>query len=278
MKIPRGETVRSIAFVGDTHFFSRYALFPIPYTTSAGQVFTASPGQEIINEGYKSFQKTCDELQVDTVVLLGDLLHGQNPIERGTLLISPDMAEQTQYGIDALRPLIDRPCQFGTRRKLYGVSGSGYHKGGHGTNPEASIINALGGEYWGPLALTTFEPSKKVFRVQHGESAAFVYKSMLLGREAMFTREAEAQGKIPHVDVIIQGHWHCFMSIEEKGMRMVQVPAWMTWEPSKPYLKSYAKMQGDIGAVIVMIDDRDRLVIWHYLFTRPNIVDFIRKS
>ncbi|MFH1627385.1 MAG: hypothetical protein ABIE47_01525 [Pseudomonadota bacterium] len=278
MMIPRGEIVRSLAFIGDTHFFSRYALFPRPYTTSAGQVFNPSPGQTVINRGYESFQKTCNELQVDTVVLTGDILHGQNPIEKGTLLMSPHMDEQEEYAVESLRPLIEQPCQFGDHRRLYGISGSGYHRGGKGHNPEASIIARLGGTFWGALANTTFEPSKKVFRIQHGESAAFIYKEMLLGREAMFTKEAEAQGKIPHVDVIVQGHWHCFMAIEEKGIRMIQVPAWIAFEPSKPYLKSYGKMQGDIGAVIVLIDEKDRLVVWHYLYEKPNIIDFVRKS
>ena len=278
MKVPRGEIVRVIAFIGDTHFFSRYALFPIPYTTSAGQVLTASPGQEVLNDGFRNFQQTCNELNVDTVVLLGDLLHGQNFLERGTLLVSADMAEQEDYAVNAFRPMIEYPCQFGKQRRLYGVSGSGYHKGGKGHNPEASIIARLGGEFWGALAITTFAPSNKIFKIQHGESAAFVYKEMLMGREAMFMKEAQGQGKIPKIDIMVQGHLHSYIHIEEKGLHMLQNPCFMAWEPSKPYLRSWGKMQPDIGASIVLIDDRDRLIIWHYLYKCPNITDFVRKS
>lgn len=263
-------TPRVIAFASDFHFFSRYALFPPEgFTTAEGLTILPGEGQLKLWDYYIQYVEATEKEEVDTVVLVGDTLHGQNPIERGTMLVSPNMDEQVELAVRALKPLVDN-------RKLFMVSGSGYHTSTKGHNPEKDICDRLGGEWWGPIANVKFGESEKIFNISHGESAAYIYREMLMGRESMFQQWAASLGKIPRINVIIRGHWHNFIYIHAHGQHMLQLPAWMAYEPSKPYLKSYGKMQPDIGGSIVRIDNQDRLRVWHYLYEAPHIADFVR--
>lgn len=271
--------VRKIAFISDLHLFSRYAMMPPSYTTKEGITFNSGPGQNAIWEYFLEFCGICNQEAVDTVCVLGDVMHGQNPIEMGTLLVSPNMDEQVEVGTFVLDKIVNDPASPIGNRKLYMIGGSGYHKGARGHNTEKDICDNLKGKWLGAIANMCFTPSKKIFNMSHGESASFIYREMLLGREGMFLREAQAMGKIPKIDVSIKGHWHSFVYIHEKGMHMVQLPAWITFEPSKPYLKSYGKMQGDIGGVIITIDDKDRIRVWHFLMDNPpHIADEVQEG
>jgi hypothetical protein len=122
-----------------------------------------------------------------------------------------------------------------------------------------------------------FEPSERVFNISHGESAAYIYREMLMGREALFQKYSEALGKIPHIDVIVRGHWHQFIYIHAHGQHMLQLPCWVAFEPNKIFLKSYGKMQPDIGGAIVFIDNNDRVRVWHFLYPAVHIADFVKK-
>ncbi len=267
---------RVMAFISDLHIFSRYALMPPNYVTAEGITFQHGPGQRAIWDFYLEFCETCDIEGVDTVVVLGDVLHGQNPIEMGTMLVSPNMDEQVEVGKFVLGRIVNGK---NGPRKLYMISGSGYHKGARGHNTEKDVCDQLGGTWLGPIANMKFPPSEKIFNLAHGESASFIYREMLLGREGMFLREAQAIGKIPKIDVFVRGHWHNFVYIHEKGMHMIQLPGWMAYEPSKPYLKSYGKMQGDIGGIILFTDNKDRIRVWHFLMDNiPHIADYVKEG
>jgi hypothetical protein len=274
---------RTIGFISDTHIFSRYALFhPDGFTTAEGMQFIPSEGQLKIWSYYEEFMKMCKEFDVDTIFGVGDIVHGQNPIEMGTMLASPNMDEQADMAIKILEPLVttDRLAN----RKLFMISGSGYHKGGRGHNIEKVICNRLiernnlNGEWLGSVANAQFDPSERTFNIAHGESAAYIYREMLMGREALFQKAAEALGKIPHIDVIVRGHWHQFIYIHAHGQHMLQLPCWVAFEPNKIFLKSYDKMQPDLGDAIVFLDDKDRIRVWHSPEHEvPHIADFVRK-
>ncbi|MDI6785091.1 MAG: hypothetical protein QMD92_00120 [bacterium] len=268
---------RVIAAISDLHLFSRYALMPPSIMTSQGQEIHASPEQIQIWDHFLNFVKVCKRDSVDTVLVVGDLLHGQNFIERGTLLISPDLDEQVDLGTQVLDLLVNP--KDAPKRKLIMFGGSGYHRSTKGHNPEKDVCDRLGGVWRGAIANLKFAPSEKVFNIQHGESAAYVYREMLMGRELMFTKLAEATGKVPHIDVFVRGHWHNFIYIHEKDVHMIQLPAWMAYEPSKPYLKSYGKMQPDIGGCIFYIDDHDRLRVWHFTMDEiPHFDDKVQEA
>lgn len=265
--------MRKIAFVSDLHVFSRYAIFPPFFVTEQGMKIECSEAQAEIYDHWLEFCDICNRENVDTVVMNGDCIHGQNPIERGNLLVSPNLNEQIDVGTQILKLLV-----FGKdyKRKLLMFSGSGYHKSTPANDPEKGICDKLDGIWMGAIANIKFAPSNRVFNIQHGESAAYIYREMLLGRELLFLKYAEALGKIPHIDIKIQGHWHNFIHIHEHKLHMVQLPCWMAFEPSRIYLKSYGKMQSDIGGVIISLDEVDRIHVWHYLWNPPHIADEVQ--
>jgi hypothetical protein len=267
---------RVIAALSDLHLFSRYALFPPSFKTTEGMEILASPGQLEIWNHYLKYVETCIRDQVDTVLVVGDTIHGQNYIERGTLLVSADLDEQVDMGVTVLDLLVN-PVGL-PKRKLIMFGGSGYHKSTKGHNPEKDICDRLSGIWKGSIANLQFAPCKKVFNIQHGESAAYIYREMLMGREMMFMKYAEATNKIPKIDVMVRGHWHNFIYIHEKDTHMIQLPCWIAYEPSKPYLKSYGKMQPDIGGCILYLDDADRLRVWHFTMNEiPHFADKVEE-
>jgi hypothetical protein len=258
------EVVRSIAFISDLHVGSRYAICPDKWKTAEGQWLIPSPGQVVLNNSFREFGAECDKLKVDTVLVNGDMLHGQNVMENGVGLSTSNMDEQIDMGIEVLKPLVKG-------RKLLMISGSGYHKSVRGLNPEKCVCDGLSGTWLGPLANIRFAPSKRLFNVHHGQSAAFIYKEMLAGREMMFSKWAQGSGKLPEIDAIIRGHLHSFMHLHENRIHYLQLPCWLAFEPSKITLKLYSKFQPDIGGVIVHLDSSDRIIPWHFLYPCPTI-------
>jgi len=260
----RAKIERSIAMISDLHVGSRYAICPDKFETAEGQWLIPSHGQVQLNESFRQFGEKCNELGVDTVLINGDLLHGQNVAENGIGLSSSNLDEQIAMGVEVLRPLVKG-------RKLLGISGSGYHKSARGINPEKSVIDVLGGTWLGPVCNGRFTPSKRLFNIHHGQSGAFIYREMMVGRELLFSKWAEGSGKLPRFDAIVRGHWHNFLHIHENDIHGLQLPCWMAFEPSKITLKLMPKMIPDIGGVIVRFDSEDRIVIWHYLYPVPDI-------
>ena len=265
------EVVRSIAMISDLHIGSRYAICPDKFKTAEGQWLIPSSGQVSLNNSFREFGAECDKLKVDTVLVDGDMLHGQNVMENGVGLSTSDMDEQIDMGITVLRPLVKG-------RKLLMLSGSGYHKSVRGLNPEKCVCDGLSGTWLGPLANIKFTPSNKVFNVLHGQSASFIYKEMLAGREILFSKWAEGGGRLPRVDVIVRGHLHSYMHLHENGVHFILLPCWLAYEPSKITMKLYGKFQPDIGGCVVQIDSEDRIIPWHYTYPVPHISDEIRSE
>ncbi len=262
--------VRSIAFISDLHVGSRYAICPDEFVTAEGQVVRPSAGQTVLNDHFRAFAKKCDELGVDTVVVNGDALHGQNVQEQGVGLSTSNMDEQVDMGVTVLRPLVKN-------RKLLMLSGSGYHKSVRGMNPEKCVCDKLEGTWLGPLANVQFKPSKRVFNILHGYSGSAIYREMILAREGFFMKWAQGSEKLPKVDLLIRGHLHNFIHIHENDMHLLQLPCWVAFEPSKITLRLYGKMQPDIGGVVVILDEENRIIVHHYLYDCPQIAGEIQE-
>lgn len=258
---------RAIAFIADLHVGSRFALNPPQFLTPEKLGLELHGGLLQIWTYWLDFCRKCTENKVDTVVILGDLMDGQNHRENAANLLTPSMDEQKDMAEMVLREI----CR---NRKLIMIGGSGYHKGqGNNSNPEKDVCVRFNGEWLGSIKNVRFKPSDKMFNLAHGESGAYIYREMLMGREMLFTKAAEALGKIPKIKVIARGHLHCFSHIHSSYMHFLQVPGWKAFEPNKIFLKSYAKMQPDIGGVIVFIDDNDRIRVWPFLYPQVHIAD-----
>jgi UDP-2,3-diacylglucosamine pyrophosphatase LpxH len=260
---------RKIAFISDLHIGSRYALFPERFLTAEKIEINTKPSDLLKIWGYwLQFCHKCDEIGIDSIVVLGDLLDGQNHRENAANLITANMDEQKEAAVEVLSRIVKG------KRKLFVIGGSGYHKGmGNNNNPEKDVCGALNGSWLGAIKNVRFLPSQKLFNLSHGESAAYIYVEMLMGREMLFMKAAEALGKIPKISVIARGHLHRFAHIHAHGVHFLQLPGWKAFEPSKIFLKSYPKMQPDVGGCVLQIDDEDRIKVWPYIYPNPHIAD-----
>jgi predicted phosphodiesterase len=265
---------RIIALISDTHTGSKYALFPPSWKDSEGNEHKANPGQLQIYEAWESFAETCDEMDVDTVIHLGDALHGLNRKQFGLGLMMPDLNQQKDVCVELLKPLVGG-------RDFFCLSGSGYHESLDWKQHE-SICKELKpyarrSKFLGPLANLEITGTSRIMNVAHGESGAAIYRTTVMDREGTLLLQAEAEGKLPHFDIIARGHWHFFLHLHLAHQHLIQVPCWMAWEPSRPYLRYYGKMQPHIGGVIVRIDQQDRIDPMHFLYKAPHIGDCLQK-
>jgi len=257
---------RSIAFVGDLHVGSRFAIAPENYTTREGNVLRVNEGQLTLYKYFQDFCEKCDELEVDTIFLMGDLVEGPNPRGFGRNLVMVDLNDQINMAVELLRPL----CEG---RKVYGVEGSGYHVLPGGVSADQTVVQLLGGEWKGSVSVCQFAPSKLVFLILHGTGGGIVYRATSLDRENLFVNAAIGIGKIPPIHVIVKAHRHFYLYMEQNNQYMLHIPCWCTWVPNKVYLRLYGRMQPDVGGCILQITDDDRIVHHVFLYDPPRIAD-----
>ena len=268
--------MRTIAFVSDVHCGTMYSIMPENFQLKEGNPLPLNDGQKLILEYWESFWKECDGENVDTVVWCSDLIHGQNPIERGTQLLTTDFNEQIRMFLE-----LAKPKAIG--RKNHFVSGSGYHRGVRGGSPDEVICNVINemdnteGIWHGPLALGPFEPSQKTFFISHGESQAFIYRAQVIDRENLHMNAAIGLEKIPKIHAVINGHWHCSEYHMINRQHHIQVGCWCAFLPWRGSMKLYPRMQPDIGGTIVKITDDDEIIVKEYVYSpNPKICDYVR--
>lgn len=257
---------RKVVAVADMHTGSRFALWPTGFKTTEGNDLSAqmSTGQKRLLKYWREFVKICnEEYKPDTVFLLGDLVQGTHRAEFGRELLTADLNEQIEACVELLGPL----CK---EKKVVAVSGTKYHQS-LDMRLHKIIAEKLGGEYLGLLGNVKLKGTNVVARLLHGDSSASIYRSTVMDRELLFQRAAETLKKAPRVNITLAGHWHWYAHLELSDRHWVQVPGWMTWFPWKG--TNYARMQPDIGGVVVLIDDRDRIEVHPILFPTVHIAD-----
>lgn len=260
---------RAIAFISDCHIGSLYAVFPEGIKTPQGNELKINVGQKVILDYWNYFWKKCDEFSVDTIIDLADNIEGNNKKEFGANLITSDLEIQKTAYVELLKPHIKR-------RQYITITGSGYHQS-LDTKIQKDIAKRLGGKFYGAVANIHPVGTNRTINIAHGEGGAFVYRATAMDREGLFQLAATAQGKIPKVDVVVRGHLHSFCHLHMPKQHLIQLPCWKAYDPNKITLKSYGKMQPDIGGCILFIDEENRIDIHHYLLNPiPHIDDFVR--
>jgi len=272
------EFKRVVAFVADTHVGSRFAIFPPNVISNEGNDLSAmrNPGQVQLYEYWTEWEKICDSWGVDTVILLGDIIQGNNPVGRGIGTITPDLDEQKQAAI----VLLSKIC---TNRIVHCLSGTPYHES-IDTRIHYDLTNELRSvakeaHFHGLMANIKLKGTNRILNLAHGVSGASIYRTTLMDREALFEAAAYGLGDLDFLpDIVIRAHWHRFIHIHLPNQHILQVPGWCAWFPYKNTIRLYGKLQPHIGGVILFIDDRDRIMIHHYLFKPPRISDYLREG
>ena len=261
--------IRRIALVADFHLASKVALFPPQWEDEQGIVYIPTEGQLQLYKYYLNFCGVCDELEVDTVIIPGDVIHGLNKKEYGYGLMFSDHEEQKKLAVSVLEKLTKN-------RRTFFLSGSPYHES-LDTKVHNDIAKRLNGTFLGLLANVKLEPTKRVMNVAHGVGGAAIYATQILNREADFMLMASALEQLPHFDIVVRAHLHRFFHVHFEKQHLIQLPCWMAWEPNKIYVKYYGKKQPSIGGVVLLIDDKERITVWHYTYPCPHIADMVKK-
>lgn len=257
---------RRIAVVGDMHVGSIFALWPEGYVTPEGNDLSAqmSKGQKGLLEYWNNFVELCNkDFKVDTVFLLGDLLQGVHRKEYGKDLMTADLADQMEACLKLLEPL----CKG---KRVAAVSGTKYHEA-MDLRIYKTLARRLKGKYLGTLGHLRLRGTKLIFRLLHGDSSASIYRTTVMDRELLFQRAAENLGRIPPATVTVGGHWHWFAHLRFVDRQWVQAPAWMVWFPWKG--TNYARMQPDLGGVVLLVSDEDKVEVHPVVFATINIAD-----
>ena len=262
---------RVIAVYSDTHVGSKYSILPHNFTTKEGNTIGLNDGQEYLLEHWNYCRKVCDRFGADTILLVGDLIHGLHRKKQGEGLILSELEDQKDACIKLFKPL----CKG---RTVIGVSGTDYHNS-QDTKTEKQIIEDedIGGTYCGYVINGDIKGTKRTMNVMHGKSGAVIYPETVAGREMLFFKEAVYDKKLPKPDILIRAHNHFYMHLHKRGMHFIKNPCWTILEPSDYTVKNYEKWQPDLGMCLLLIDTEDRITCWHfYTEETPHIADFVR--
>jgi hypothetical protein len=275
---------RVIALVGDMHTLSRFGLLPDGSFNSDGKDLAKlrNNGQEIIWQAWKMFCDVCDKWQVDTVINLADACSGINWAEGGRDTYDTSLEVQMDAAVTALEPLVKD-------RMYHGISGSPYHQSRdcqiHRTIAKRmqSECGAVESRFHGIVANLELLNTNRTMNVAHKATNAQIYRTMILDRESLFMRLAEAELKLPHFDYIVRGHLHNYFHLDISDQHVIQCPCWQAYYAIKGSTRLYGRMQPDIGGVILFIDNKDRTTLHHYLLKdfgleQPHILDFVKKG
>jgi len=265
-----------IAIISDLHVGAQHGIFPIDYIdTRSGQPYDLNEGQKVLWKYLQDYLGYLKRYKVNTLVILGDLIGGQNWAERGAYMMMTDMTIQLR----ACAYLLSYICKkIPTIQKVYLFKGTPYH-GSRDLSAEEQVANDLKGnyginaEYLGEYAYLTltYNKYKKVLWFAHPATGATQYPETVLGRDIGHFLQAYATGKLPKVDMIIRAHRHEYMELHKTTVRYMVLPCWQFYVPYDKAVKWYAKWQPDIGGAILLADEKVRLRPWHYVY--PNLVN-----
>lgn len=260
---------RAIALISDTHVGSVYSVFPDNFTNDQGNRFVLNHGQHKLLEYWEDFKKRIEEWHCDTVIHVGDLLDGTNRAEYGESLMTTELETQLDAAEVLLKPMIQH-------RKFAIVSGSGYHESLdvkiHKSMARRARAYCDTSKFLGVMANIKLKDVEKTINISHKVGSS-IYNTAAMDKEAFLMSQATALGKLPKVDIIIRGHIHKFNHIHLAKQHMIQVPAWKVYQPNRIFVTNYGRWQPDIGGVIMLFDEKNRLHVLHYLYPLVHIGD-----
>ena len=261
---------RSFGVIGDMHVGSAFAVFPPDFKTEKGNPIHMNPGQEKIYAYWLKGRKILNDWNVDTIILIGDLIQGLHWKRAGMFNILPELDEQKRATDILLKPI----CKD---REVIGVSGTKYHDA-RDIELEKDIIKELKGKYYGYVINGDVTGTKRTMNIMHGKSKALVYRETSASRETLFFKEAEALEKLFKCDILLRAHNHFFLHIHRLKSHYILNPCWQALVPDDYTMANYAKWQPDIGFSIITIDYEDRINVMHFCMEEQiHVTDYVRK-
>lgn len=278
-------TKKRVLAVSDFHAGSIYGLWPPSVEVQSGQTgrsISYTEGQAALWESWLELLRLLKTVQLDAVVINGDIIDGRQKAQLGTEALTVNLAEQRTGAIAILQSLRD---VVGPDVPMYFVQGTEYHDEKAGDEAEkvaeslfgAPAPEGLGIGRYSKEGLNLEFPGNIVVNVQHGISVSGgLYRATALDREGVWSALAGKEGKYPRADAVIRSHAHYFVHVEHQSKHLVITPC---WQMQTRYMRknSAYRMAPDIGAILLHIDTeakanhRDPVRIEKILFDLPPI-------
>lgn len=256
-------TTRRIAVVCDTHFGSRGGPCPPEWPNPDGSSYVPNDGQSALYtylQDYLEYARaTCD-----TFLLVGDICQGNNRKEFGRMLTAPELESQVDMAIATLRP-------YTRGKRVYGVSGSRYHNSLE-MSLDRMVIEQLGGEFYGVEAIVHLQGADKVMYTAHRMGGGLLYAAGGLDKVSIWMDVAEAQGSMPHIDLVVCAHYHFYVEVRTKCRVLVQAPCWQARTPWEVLSINPGKTQPMIGGIIIEVTPIG-ISMEHRTYDLPHIYD-----
>lgn len=262
-----------IATLNDMHCGSALGLCPEKWRSRTGNETFPNEAQMKLREYFIDYCDKANEFKPNMLWVPGDITMGQNRIERGAGVIDVDLDKQKHLAADVVKEFCERVPTIKDVLIWYGTP---YH-GSMDMDLEEAFsdrLNVMGvrsqikGEY--SYIYLRYNGLVKSIWITHTAPESSMYPEQVMGKDMMTWQEAEAQGKVKHVDMIIRAHKHTFVEVHKTSIRSLQLPAWQLLPPYQQALQNWAKWQPDIGGVVLLFDDKLRSNVLH--FTYPNYI------
>jgi hypothetical protein len=231
-----------IGFIGDIHCGSYEGLWPKDLVPSKHNRYTST---RYLNECFDHLVNSWPDL--DLLVLMGDLVDGQQHKSQGTGLYTTDLSEQTEGAIEVIRPLAKKA------KAIIRVWGTPYHEGFQGTLKrfdkefDVKVVKQV--------LNIRLRPDSVLNVAHHPSGNSAFYRGTQLDREAVWAAVAMQERKIPqNIRWIVRAHMH-FYGYQETNSRAVAVVPCFQMPTAHAIKTNYFRFQPDIGAMIMHADD-----------------------
>lgn len=256
-----------ILVVADLHVLSDYGLSLPEYNIRGGKTVKASEGQQRLYKYWEHLCKTAHEKKVKEVWVLGDVIAGLNPIERGAKK-EGTLDDQRDVAVELL-------CMLPKNAVIKIYSGTPYHE-----SIETKIMeqikerlasNGFKAYFMGDWAYDKI--GKRVFFVTHHSTGSIVYPESMMRRSADKFKVAYFDGKVKRVSGIVRGDKHFYSYIKAGTIHVIQCPCFQTFVPYAKALKYFEMYQPDLGGVFISVRGKeDHIEVQGWLY-QPFHID-----
>jgi len=218
---------RYILMLADLHVGHAFGMMPDGYTNSAGNGIELNVAQRYLWDCWQDLLEKLPQ-RIDTLLLVGDMVEGQNVAEEARGLSEVDPFYQINAAAEILAPVVSRVPVVGDNRNVYIVAGSKYHVGHGREHLLGKRIQAVprNGRYapmWRHIIIDDV-----LIELAHHQSFTIRYATMPLEREYGFELERTGRRReaLPPEVVIVRAHTHKgYRAVEERGALCVSLPA-----------------------------------------------------
>lgn len=234
-------------------------LWPDGYKLSSGNEIELNPVQKELLRAWNSLYR--DSGEYDTIILLGDIINGNNRKEFSKGLVTADLDEQKHAAIRLLKPFFKKFKNVSG----YAVSSSTYHSS-LDVELDADIIKHFHGQFGGAIANLNIKGTGKILNLRHGKGSLPVLISSKLEREVQFANISERLSKTPNVDIIALAHFHVYKRLDTGNKIIFTNPGFEAPRINIYSSPNWFKLLPDYGAIKLTINEK-------YIKVEPLLYD-----